>query len=161
MIRHSFTASFALAALTILGLAGLAAAGEVPFRGSYEGSFTFTPIAGTPNQVVVAIGEGEATQLGHFSFDFPLTVNTVLRTGSGTYTFTAANGDTVVAEVITKSSLLPNGLRHVEEIAIITGGTGRFADASGSFIGERLLDRASGDVIGSFDGTISSPKPKE
>jgi len=158
MLRRSFTASFALAALALLGLAGPVAAGEqVPFHGSYEGRFTQAPIPGTPTALVAARGTGEATMLGHFSFDFPLTVNVVLQTGSGTYTFTAANGDEVFADVVAQSSLLPNGLRHVVEIGIITGGTGRFAGATGSFIGERLLDRATGDVIGFFDGTISSP----
>jgi len=158
MLRRSFSVRIALAALAIVGLAGPATAGEqVPFRGIVEGSFTSTLIPGTPNALVVAIGTGQATLLGQFSFDFPLTVNLATQTGSGTYTLTAANGDTVVAEVIAKSSVLPNGLRLVEEIGTITGGTGRFANASGGFIGERTLDRATGDVIGFFDGTISSP----
>lgn len=158
MKRYSSAVSLALAVVAILGLAASVAAGEqVPFKGNYEGSFTQTPIPGTPTSLVVANGKGEATHLGHFSFDFPLTVNVVLQIGSGTYTFTAANGDEIFADVIAQSSLLPNGLRHVVEIGIITGGTGRFAGATGSFIGERLLDRATGDVVGFFDGTISTP----
>ena len=157
MNRRMFVASLALAALAVLGIVGPTTAGEqVPFQGSYEGSFTFTPLE-PPLQLVVAIGEGQATQLGHFSFVFPLIANTALRTGSGTYTFTAANGDTVVADVVTYSTLLPSGLRLVEEIGIITGGTGRFAGATGSFTGERLLNRTTREVIGFFDGTISSP----
>lgn len=157
MKRYSSALSLALAVVVVLGLGGPVVAGEqVPFQGSYEGTFTFTPLE-PPFQLVVAIGEGEATQLGHFSFVFPLIANTALRTGSGTYTFTAANGDTVVADVVTYSTLLPSGLRLVEEIGIITGGTGRFAGASGSFTGERLLNRATGEVVGFFDGTISSP----
>lgn len=160
MKRYSSATSLALAVVVVLGLAGPVAAGEqVPFRGGYEGSFTSTPIPGTPNALVVAEGTGEATQLGRFSFDFPLIVNLPTQTGSGTYTFTAANGDMVFADVVAKSSLLPNGLRHVAEVAIITDGTGRFAGATGGFIGERLLDRATGEVIGYFDGTISAPGP--
>jgi hypothetical protein len=129
----------------------------VPFRGTYEGSFTSTAIPGTPTALVVARGTGEATKLGHFRFDFPLAVNLATQTGSGAYTFTAPNGDEVYAAVIAQSGLLPNGLRHVAETGTITGGTGRFAGATGRFIGERLLDRATGEVVGSFDGTISSP----
>jgi len=158
MFRFSSATRIALAVVAVLGLVGPVAAGEqVPFHGIYEGSFTQAPIPGTPTSLVVASGTGKATQLGHFSFDFPLTVNVVLQTGSGTYTFTAANGDEVFADVLVQSSLLPNGLRHVVEIGIITGGTGRFAGTSGGFIGERLLNRATGEVIGYFDGTISSP----
>ena len=146
------------AVLAISGLAGSAAAGEqVPFRGRLEGGFTSTPIPGTPNALVVARGTGEATQLGHFSFDFPLTVNLATQTGGGTYTFTAANGDTVIANISAQSTLLPNGLRHVVESGTITGGTGRFEGASGSFISERFLNRATGEVTGFFEGTISSP----
>ena len=156
--HHRSAASLALATLTVLALAAAASAGEqVPFNGSLEGSFTSTPIPGTPNALVAARGTGNATQLGNFSFDFPLTVNVMLQTGSGIYTFTAANGDTVFADVIAQSMLLPNGLRRVTETATITGGTGRFAGATGSFICERFLDRATGEVTGSFDGTISSP----
>jgi hypothetical protein len=158
MVRFKSAAGLALAVLAVLGLAGPTTAGEqVPFRGVLEGSFTSTPIPGTPTALVVAGGTGQATQLGHFSFDFPLTVNLVLQAGTGTYTFTAANGDKVFADVVAQSSLLPNGLRRVVEIATITGGTGRFAGATGGFIGDRLLDRATGVVLGFFDGTISSP----
>jgi hypothetical protein len=157
MKRHSLAGSFALVVLAVVGLVGPAAAGEqVPFQGSYEGRFTVTQLT-PPFQLVVAIAEGEATRLGHFRFDSTLTVDSVLQIGGGTSTFTAANGDTALADVITRSSILPNGLRHVEEIGVITGGTGRFAGATGSFIGERLLDRATGDVLGFYDGTISSP----
>ena len=154
----SLAASFALAVLAVVGREGAVAAGEqVPFHGSFEGSFTSTPIPGTPTALVVATGTGEGIHLGHFGFDFPLKVNLGTQTGSGTHTFTAANGDEVYADVIAQSSLLPNGLRHVAEIAIITGGTGRFAGAAGGYVGERLLNRATGEVIGYFDGTISSP----
>jgi hypothetical protein len=147
-----------VAALAVPGLdAGLATAGEqVPFRGSLEGTFTSTPIPGTPNALVLARGAGQATQLGQFSFDFPLTVNLATQTGGGIYTFTAANGDTVIAQVEAQSALLPNGLRRVAEIATITGGTGRFENASGGFVSERFLDRATGAVVGSFEGTISA-----
>ena len=156
MKRRLFAASLALAVLAVLGLVGPTTAREqVPFQGSYEGRFTVTQLT-PPFQLVVAIADGESTGLGHFRFDSTLTVDSVLQIGGGTSTFTAANGDTVLADVITRSSILPNGLRHVEEIGVITGGTGRFAGASGSFIGERLLNRATGEVTGFFDGTISS-----
>lgn len=158
MKRYSSATSLALVVLVVLGLAGpVVAQQQVPFRGRYQGSFTSTPIPGTPTALVVARGIGQATHLGRFGFDFPLRVNLATQTGSGTYTFTAANGDRVFAAVVAQSRLLPNGLRHVAETGTITGGTGRFAGATGSFVGERLLDRATGKVIGYFNGTISSP----
>jgi hypothetical protein len=40
----------------------------------------------------------------------------------------------------------------------ITGGTGRFAGASGSYHVERILHQGTpGATTGSFEGTISSP----
>ena len=154
---HHSAVSRALAVLAVLGLAGPAAAQQVPFGGTLRGSFTLTPIAGTTNALVVATGMGEATQLGRFQFHFPLTVN-AMQEGSGTYTFTAANGDRVFAVVAAKSELLPNGLRRVAESAIIKGGTGRFAGATGSYLSERFLKRTTGEVFGSFRGTIPAPR---
>jgi hypothetical protein len=45
----------------------------------------------------------------------------------------------------------------IVEQATITGGTGRFAGASGTFTIERLFDPAAGTTSGSFGGTISAP----
>jgi hypothetical protein len=146
--------------MTVLGLVGpVAAQVQVPFKGILAGSFTSTPIPGTTNALVVAKGTGAATLLGNFSFDFPLIVNLATQTGGGIYTFTAANGDKVFADVVAQSSLLPNGLRRVVETATIKGGTGRFAGATGSYMCERFLNKATGEVIGAFDGTISAPSP--
>jgi hypothetical protein len=49
------------------------------------------------------------------------------------------------------------GVLYIEETATITGGTGRFAGATGSFTCERFFDTIAGTTIGSFEGTISSP----
>jgi hypothetical protein len=43
------------------------------------------------------------------------------------------------------------------ETATITGGTGRFAGATGSFTAERTFYVASGKTIGSSEGWISPP----
>jgi hypothetical protein len=40
------------------------------------------------------------------------------------------------------------------ETADITGGTGRFANASGSFTSARIFNMAAGTTTGSFEGTI-------
>ena len=49
------------------------------------------------------------------------------------------------------------GVLYIVETATITGGTGRFADATGSFTIERYYDTAAGTTTGSFEGTISPP----
>jgi len=150
--------TFALAALAALGLAGPVAAGEqVPFKGSLEGDVTVTPL--TPPYVQVDVdATGNATHLGQFSLDIPHVVNRADRTAIGSYEFTAANGDTVFAEFtgLATPTAVP-GVLYIEETATITGGTGRFAGATGSFTVERLYDTIAGTTIGSFEGTISSP----
>ena len=76
MKRYSLAASFALAVVVALGLAGPVAAGEqVPFKGSLEGMrVTSTPL--TPPFVFVQINAtGNATQLGEYKLVITAIVN--------------------------------------------------------------------------------------
>ena len=102
-------------------------------------------------------GTGNATQLGRFTVEVPHLVNQATLTGGGSYEFTAANGDTLTADFTGRATLASPGVLSIVETATITGGTGRFAGATGSFTVERLFDRATGLTTGSFKGTISSP----
>jgi hypothetical protein len=158
MKRFSSTASLALAAVAVLGLAGPAAAGDhVPFKGRFEGVLT-ERIPLTPTTFHDRFDlTGTATHLGHFALVEEVVVDfgTVPPTGVGTSTFVAANGDTLVAETIGYSSPVEPGVVLITEHAVITGGTGRFAGATGSFTAERLFDLVTFETIGSFEGTIS------
>jgi hypothetical protein len=152
-------ASVALALLAVVGLTGPVPAGEqVPFKGSFEGDVTSTPLA-PPFVMVDVEATGEATHLGKFTLDIPHVVNRATRAAVGTYEFTAANGDKVYAEFtgLATPTAIP-GVLYIEETATITGGTGRFAGATGSFTSERLYDTIEGTTTGSFEGTISSPR---
>ena len=134
--------------------ASLSAAQSVPFKGNLEGTQTSTPLQ-PPFAFVDGSATGNATNLGRFTVAFPHTVNFATRTGVGTFTFTAANGDTLTADFTGQAQ--PGPLVSIVEHATITGGTGRFAGATGSFTVERLFNPASGTTEGSFEGTISSP----
>ena len=79
--------------------------------------------------------------------------------GTGSYQFTAANGDTLTADVSGLATLVPPGVLTTHEEAVITGGTGRFADATGSFTADRTFYVATGTTVGSFQGTISPRRP--
>jgi hypothetical protein len=156
MKRYSSAAGLALAVVVVLGLSGPAAAGEpVPFKGSFEGDVTVSPL--TPPFVQVDVdATGNATQLGEFTLAIPHKVNRADRTAVGTYEFTAANGDMLFADFTgTATPTAIPGVLYIEETATITGGTGRFAGATGSFTCERLFDMVAGTTIGSFEGTIS------
>ena len=158
MKRHISVASLALAVVAVLGLTGPAAAGQqVPFKGSFEGDVTHTPLD-PPFDSVYVDATGNATHLGRFTLDIPHVVNRANRTAIGSYEFEAANGDMVYADFTGQAmpTAIP-GVLYIEETATITGGTGRFAGATGSFISERWFDTIAGTTIGSFEGTISSP----
>jgi hypothetical protein len=158
MKRFSFVAALALTAFAVLRLANPAAAGDqVPFKGSLAGVVTHTPIDALHDQVDVE-ATGNATHLGVFMLDIPHIVNHANGTAIGSYEFTAANGDTVFADFTGQATPTSTpGVLYIVETVTITGGTGRFAGAGGSFICERLFDRIAGTTSGSFDGTISSP----
>ena len=158
MKRYRLAAGLALAVLGVPALAGPVAAGDqVPFKGCLEGEVTVTPLAPPFRQVDVEAA-GNATYLGQFTLDIPHVVDTATRTAIGSYEFTAANGDKVNAEYtgVAPPTAIP-GVLYIEETATITGGTGRFAGAAGSFTSERWYDTIAGTTIGSFEGTISSP----
>jgi hypothetical protein len=74
----------------------------------------------------------------------------------------AANGDSIDSTSVVVSSVLGPVVRTNTEDHIITGGTGRFSGAQGSFTVVRthvLAPSADGTHVtsGSFDGTITSP----
>ncbi len=146
-----------ITALLFLSLASPAvAADQVPFKGRLEGSVAVT-VTVPPFASVFAEGTGNATHLGRFTWEFPHMVNQAIRVGEGTYTLTAANGDTVTIDVTGTATLIAPGVLSTTETGTITGGTGRFADATGTFTTQRTFFVALGVTTGSFEGTISSP----
>ena len=159
MIRRTSFAFLTLVALALLALTDPAAGGEqVPFKGTLEGSFTVIPVP-PPSINRQLDATGNATQIGDFTYDFPHSVDrsVIPATGVGFSTFTAANGDQVFAFVTGEAWLVVPGLLSAVENGTILGGTGRFANASGSFVIERLIDTVNLTTIGAFEGTISSP----
>ncbi len=139
-----------------LSLAGPAAASEpVPFKGTLEGVATTTFL--NPTSVSVDIeGAGYAAHLGRYTVEVPHLVNPQTRIATGSYVFTAANGDTLTATFTGQASLTETpGVLTIEETATITGGTGRFSDATGTFTTRRVFNQLTGLTTGSFEGTIS------
>jgi hypothetical protein len=140
----------------VLSLAGpVTAADAVPFKGTLDAVVTITPI--NPPVVSVLIeGTGNATQLGRYTLEFRAIVNQATRTGSIEYSFTGANGDTLTATGTGgQATVVAPGVLSVVDPGTITGGTGRFADATGSFVVERTFFVAAGVTTGSFEGVIS------
>ncbi len=149
IIYLQMTALFVTAALA----GPVAAKKETPFRGALQ-AMEVQEVQ-FPTLFVNGIGNGNATHLGKFSVTYDTNVNLLTRVGIGLMEFVAANGDSVFADIVGVSTPTetPNVVSIVEN-GTITGGTGRFAHATGSFTLERLLDQVTGHTAGSFDGSI-------
>jgi hypothetical protein len=124
----------------------------IPFKGSLEGEYGEP---GEPPLITESItGRGHATHLGRYTLDILETVNVAEFSATGTFTFTAADGDQVRGDFVGRAQLGP--LVTIVENATVRGGTGRFASARGTFVIDRVYDPVTRTTTGSFDGTISS-----
>ena len=129
---------------------------ELLFKGSLES--TETQQAVFPNLYVMATGSGNATQMGKYAYSFQGQVNIPTLAGTTSATFVAADGSTLSAGGVGQG--IPTatpGIVSIVETYIISGGTGRFDGASGSFTVQRVLNRATGISTGTISGTILLP----
>ena len=115
-----------LLAIALLASIAVAAANDVPMKGSGNGMITaLTP---GPNGVeITAVGDGEATQLGKFSRQEQILLNPATGTFTGTIIFTAADG----AELNCNFAGAFTGPNTASGTYTFAGGTGRFEGASG------------------------------
>ena len=137
---------------------------QVPFKGSMQ---AHDIDKGGPDTafVVDTSGTGIGTPVGQFSFTQDVAVNLVAGTETGSAHWIAANGDSIYTTIAGSGYFLASGLIRITEIHTITGGTGRFAGAQGSFTVDRLASppdaRQQGVdafvTFGSFHGSITAP----
>jgi hypothetical protein len=121
----------AVAALSPAGALGAAKGTDRPSKGTSTSTTTVNLATGTG----ISDGRGHVSHLGAFTFHndfsgFTVTGNTFNWTQ--TATFVAANGDEIFATAVGTGTLLPNNTSEATLVSTITGGTGRFADASGT-----------------------------
>ncbi len=129
---------------------------KLPFAGTLQAQEMYTP---DPSGTVIHVnanGSGDATHLGHYAINYQVDVNPLTGAGSNASAhLIAANGDSLFAEGSGQSTptQTPNVFEVVETYTI-TGGTGRFANATGSFTVKRQLSTVTGATSGSLSGTI-------
>ena len=102
-------------------------------------------------------GEGIASHLGRFTMVADFTLNLATATAAGSITITSANGD-VLTGTTTGSAVVGGGIAAVTETVTLTGGTGRFAGATGTLTMTRRVVQATLVSSGTIDGTITLPK---
>ena len=151
-----------MAALILTAVLAVPAAAQkqVPFKGTIQGQDTDIGFTSPGMFELVTNGTGNCTLLGRFSFFLKITINVANGTDTGSGHLVAANGDSVDVTFAGSSepTSTPDGVVFsITEIYTITGGTGRFARAQGSFIMERVADPQKFITYGSFHGAITSP----
>jgi hypothetical protein len=149
-------------------LAGEAAAQkDVPFKATIQSIETtvavFPPEVPFPTLFVDGSGSGRATHLGRYTLTFEYEINLdEFITVGGSAHFVAANGDSLFAELLEGQGTVPtdDGISFIVATYEITGGTGRFAGATGSFTEESVINVITHVKFGSFDGSIRFGKAK-
>ena len=144
-----------LATLLAFASADFASAKEqVPFKGSLAGHEI--DVVEFPTLFGSLSATGNATHLGRFTMTLQVQVDVTTGMSVGTIRFIAANGDSIFAVFAGQGTPTsePN-VSSIVEVATITGGTGRFEGATGSFTLQRVINLATGVSSGSFTGTIS------
>jgi hypothetical protein len=137
----------------------LVSASEVPFKGKLEGFADPPQFEPPPSTFFSAhlLASGTATHLGRFTMDYSHRVNLADLSGSGTATLTAANGDTLTTRVEGTAAPTSSPTAFtVVETHTVTGGTGRFVDARGSFVVTRSVDFADPFTAGSIEGQLTT-----
>jgi hypothetical protein len=125
------------------------AGSDLPFKGDLQAK---EDVNVQPHHLT---GAGNGTHLGRFTYAADLTVDPITHNGVGTVVWTAANGDQIFASTTGHVVSVAFPIVSFEETQSITGGTGRFVDASGTIIVERTLDVTTHLTTGSFDGAIN------
>jgi len=151
-IRHPLCVAVPAAFAVSLTLVVSAVAAETPFKGTV--SAVETGRVEFPTRFLDREGTGTATYLGRYTEHITMEINIPTLSSTGAATFTAANGDTLTATVAGQATRTSPTTLSIVEVYTITGGTGRFADATGSFTLESTLDQPTGASCGAFTGAI-------
>ena len=139
-------------AIALANVAASAVAAETPFKGTVNAVETGTTTP--PTRLLDRVGTGNATYLGMYTEHVTMTINLPTLSSTGSATFTAANGDVLLATVAGQATRTSPTTLSIVEVYTVTGGTGRFADATGSFTLKSNLDQTTGISTGTFNGAI-------
>jgi hypothetical protein len=150
--RPLFVGLVAAFAVSLASGAVSAVAAETPFKGTVNAVETGPVVF--PIRFLDREGTGKATYLGRYTEHVVMQINIPAMASTGTATFTAANGDTLLATVVGQATRTGPTTLSIVEVYTITGGTGRFADATGNFTLESTVDQVTGVSSGTFSGAI-------
>ena len=147
LMKASFLSLLAFSALSVSAFPSLPAA--TPFKGGGNGQIVGLIGVSETEVEVTATGTGTSTHLGRFTRNEQLVLNPVAGTFTGSIVFTAANGDELWCGV--SGGFTGPGI--AEGTYSITGGTGRFAGASGT-AAFNVVQSDPANFSFAFDGSI-------
>ena len=152
-IRHSRLIGLVAAfAVSLASVAVSAVAAETPFKGTVNAVETGQVVF--PTRFLDREGTGTATYLGKYTEHVVMQINIPTMSSTGAAPFTAANGDTLTASVVGQATRTGPTVLSIVEVYTVTGGTGRFADATGTFTLKSTLEQTTGVSTGTFSGAI-------
>jgi hypothetical protein len=157
MRRASIVVGALLVALTIplVALAGP----HVPFKGADAGEWGIGAHDCGALVPVFVETSGQATHVGSYDYSSQECVefapSGLSGEYSGTWTLTAANGDTIEGTYAGTFQVVGSDIQY-EQVNAVGGGTGRFAEADGSFQVSGLASLVDFSDLQVLDGAISS-----
>jgi hypothetical protein len=154
-IRGSLIGLLVLAALALPVYA--AAGDQLPLNGSEAGTFQLLGPCNTGGIGLEVTGTGHARFIGSYTGRYRECFDpTTGAVTGGTFTLTAANGDTLYGTYAGQA--VPAGASVLyNDPGVITGGTGRFAGAGGTANTSGVANMATGEYRGTLSGSVSSP----
>jgi hypothetical protein len=157
MSRKLLVVGVIASAFMLFASSGAAVAGdEKTIKGSDSGQFVTTPL-GFPFVLTQDFTTGHGTHVGKYTVVAQEIINLLtLEVTEGSFTITAANGDTIVGSYSGQAAPgdSPTVITYVVS-GPITGGTGRFVGATGSITFAGSGDLATGELSETVSGTIS------
>ena len=138
-----------------VALSGPAAeAGRIPFNGAIEASESQQTFGDPPLWSVLGSGTATTAQLGQFTVLYTFIALFSEEVAIGASNYIAADGIIYTYATGVGTPTPDPDVVSIAETHTITGGTGRYADAKGSFTLNRLVNIVTGVTSGSFNGTI-------
>ncbi len=141
-----------------LALPTYATAGDqMPLHGSENGTFQLLGPCETGGIALHVNGTGHATFLGSYSGDYRECFDPA--TGAvtnGTFTLTTANGDKLYGTYAGQAVAAGANVVY-DDPGTITGGTGRFAGATGIVNTRGVANLSTGEYNGTLSGSVSTP----
>jgi hypothetical protein len=129
---------------------------RLPFNGTVQS--TETSVTVFPTMSATATGSGNATQLGSFTIRYQVEISLLDLSGTEAAQFMGTNGDSLSAEAVGQATENRTpGMLNVVDIYKITGGTGQFDGASGTFTLNRLVSLTTGAASSTFEGYLLLP----